>query len=161
MKKIKLSNGKYTSVDDEKFDMLNKFRWSVNKGGYVNRKKYLGGGKKNPKTERIFLHHLVLGRKNGYLTDHINRNPLDNRLLNLRFCTSSENCMNRKIEIRNKSGYKGVSWNKNMKKWRARIGISNKKIVLGYFDDLKEAALAYNKAATKYFGEFALLNNII
>jgi hypothetical protein len=55
----------------------------------------------------------------------------------------------------NTSGHKGVSWYKRDKKWRAKININNKAIHIGYFDNLEDAATAYQAAALKYFGEFA------
>jgi hypothetical protein len=56
--------------------------------------------------------------------------------------------------------YKGVYWNTGCNKWLAKIGVNRKRIHLGVFACEKEAAKAYNRAAIKYFGEFARLNNI-
>jgi len=87
--------------------------------------------------------------------DHINCIPSDNRILNLRECSVSENSANSSFRSNNKSGYKGVSWHKKLKKWAAQIGVKRKNIKLGYFDSAEEAANAYCVAAMKYFGEFA------
>lgn len=96
------------------------------------------------------------------LVDHINHNGLDNRKANLRFATCRQNAWNsRKGGNRGASRYKGVQWNKNSKKWQAVIYNNNsRKIYLGFFDDEKAAARAYNEAAQKYHGEFALLNDV-
>jgi hypothetical protein len=72
----------------------------------------------------------------------------------------SQNCQNRKISKLNKSGFNGVSWNNNKKKWVAQIACNNKKIHIGFFNDPIEAAKAFNTAALKYHGEFANLNKI-
>ena len=64
------------------------------------------------------------------------------------------------IDARHSSKYKGVTWNKDMRKWRTKICINSKVEHLGYFADEKEAAMAYDKAAKKLRGEFALLNNV-
>ena len=88
--------------------------------------------------------------------DHRNRNGLINLKANLRLCTNAENGRNRKKNRNNTSGYKGVF--KFRDRWLARIGVDMKSVHLGVFKDKKEAALAYNEAAIKYHGKFALIN---
>lgn len=92
--------------------------------------------------------------------DHINRLALDNRIINLRLANRSENCHHTKIRKDNTSGYKGVLWAKNMNKWRVDISINKSRITLGYFKHKAYAALRYNLAATYFFGDFALLNQV-
>ncbi len=87
--------------------------------------------------------------------DHINRNQADDRIENLRESTHSQNTANQGKQPRNKSGYKGVSWNSKMKKWNAKIGINWKRVHLGYFETPQEAHDAYVKAAREHWGEFA------
>ena len=92
--------------------------------------------------------------------DHINRDRLDNRKSNLRFCTRTENNHNMKLSSRNKSGAKGIYKDKN--RLRVSIMFNGKKIYLGTFpntpEGFKQAKIAYNNAAIKYYGEFAYLN---
>ena len=90
--------------------------------------------------------------------DHINGNPLDNRKSNLRICTNAENQRNRGVNKNNTSGYKGVCWAKQNKKWKARIKHNGKLIHLGYYKDKEEAARAYDKKAKELHGEYAYLN---
>ena len=85
--------------------------------------------------------------------DHENRNPTDDRIENLRTCTQRQNIGNSRLSKRNKSGYKGVSWSKGMKKWLSRLGIHGKPLHLGYFDDPKKAHDAYMEAARRHFGD--------
>lgn len=113
---------------------------------------------KNYKQHRvIFLYY------HGYLPkalDHIDRDKLNNNIDNLRPSTRNGNNHNVGISKANTSGYKGVYWHKPRKKWRAMIKINRKQITLGRFNTKEEAALAYNKAAKKYHGEFAYQNVI-
>lgn len=93
------------------------------------------------KTHRlVFLYH------KGYLPkviDHIDRNPLNNKIENLREVTHSENCFNRLKNKNNTSGYKGVSFHKTMNKWRAMIKVKGKDICLGYYPFPEDAYKAY------------------
>jgi len=97
----------------------------------------------------------------GYLPkelDHINRNKSDNRIQNLRECTPSENGANQKSY--GIVGYKGVKRSKTKGKYQAQIGHNNKQYYLGLFDTPELAALAYNKKALEFWGEFACLNEV-
>ena len=110
----------------------------------------------------IFLYH------HGYLPkylDHIDGNRSNNDISNIREATKNQNGMNQKKQISHNgkplsSIYKGVDWYKRYKKWRARIEISRKSKLLGYFTSERAAAQAYNCAAINHFGEFAKLNDI-
>lgn len=93
--------------------------------------------------------------------DHINGDPSDNRISNLRVVTRKQNNRNSTKSTNNTSGYKGVSWSKSWKKWIAVITVNYKHILLGGFLCPKEAANAYDNAATKYHGEYAKTNKHI
>ena len=98
------------------------------------------------------MHHCIVGRPlHGMVTDHINRNGLDNRNNNLRIVSNRFNCSNtrKKAEGRTSSTYTGVCWHKQVKKWRAYASIRKKHIHLGLFTDEKEAAKAHQTALTK------------
>jgi hypothetical protein len=108
---------------------------------------------------KLYLtHRLVFLMHKGYLPeilDHINNDAGDNRIENLRAASRSQNGYNSKLASNNKSGYKGVSWLKENKKWRASITFNKKTIYLGRFDNVEEAAEVVRKAREELHGEFA------
>lgn len=87
--------------------------------------------------------------------DHINCIPSDNRILNLRLATASQNQSNKFAYTNNKSGFKGVTWFSPNRKWVAKIRLNGRLHHLGYFLDPEEAARAYQKAADEMHGDFA------
>ena len=159
MKYIELTQGYRAIVDDEDFEYLNQWKWCYS-NGWAMRGVYIGTGRKDNRSYKIYMHNLIVKPSEGMIIDHISRDGLDNRRLNLRECTWKENTRNRSIGKANTTGYKGVVKVKDENKWRARITVNGKQIQLGYFKDKKEAAKTYNEAAKEHFGEFACLNKI-
>ena len=92
--------------------------------------------------------------------DHINNVKNDNRWINLREANRSENICNRPPSIANTSGIKGVYYFKSTDKWGSCISVDKKRIFLGVFKSKEEAALAYNKAAKQYYGDFVYENSV-
>lgn len=86
--------------------------------------------------------------------DHINGDTSDNRLVNLREATNAENMWNQGKPITNSSGYKGVTWNRDRRKWMAQIGFNKHHKYLGLFDCRKAAYAVYIDAVAKYHGEY-------
>lgn len=160
MKTIILTKGQSVLVDDTDFEWLNQFKWYARKNrgdGYVAvRTCWCPFGKK--------YYHIKMSRQitscpQGLQVDHRDHNTLNDQRFNLRNCTRAENQRNRKKQqISTSSQYKGVCWSKRDKKWRAMIDFDNKFESLGHYRNEIEAAQAYDKAAQKYFGEFAYLN---
>ena len=155
MKEIKLTQGQVALVDDDNFEVLNQFKWCAQK--HRNTYYAIRTILVNDKNKTIRMHNVIMGGKG---VDHINRNGLNDQRSNLRFCTNSQNHMNRRKRKNTSSIYKGVSFHKRTGKWMASIGINDKKIHLGYFDIEVEAAKSYNNKAIELFGEFANLNNV-
>jgi hypothetical protein len=109
------------------------------------------------------MHNVIWEHHNGptpdgFTVDHADRNSLNNQLSNLRLATRSQQGHNQRLRSTNTSGYRGVTWDKQMGKWQARIMVNGKRIHLGFYADPKEAALAYDAAAKIHYGEFAVLN---
>ena len=104
---------------------------------------------------RYLAHRLawlyVYGEAPGKFIDHIDGNPANNRISNLRLCSQSENLQNqRRAKANSRSGFLGVSWRKQTKKWRAVICIGRKAKELGHFDSPEEAHAAYVAAKRIY-----------
>jgi len=113
---------------------------------FVNNKLYLA--------HRLAWLH-VHGRWPVEHIDHIDGNPSNNRIANLREASQSQNNANSKRQKNNKSGFKGVSWYKPTRKWVAYCTVNGRNKNLGYFDAADVAHAAYVDAAEKEFGEFA------
>lgn len=138
-------------VDSEDVDKIWMFRWSLGANGYI----CTGRGGSFSKLE-----HRIFGNPpDGMYVDHINRNPLDNRKVNLRFVTSSQNAQNRGVRGVT-SQYRGVYWCKASKKWHSRITVRGFRYHLGYYTEEYDAAKAYNKVALLHYGNNAALNTI-
>jgi hypothetical protein len=152
MKNIQLTQGKVAIVDDADFEWLSQWPWFFSTGYAIRREGKLFGRK------NIMMHRLIMNTPEGMDTDHINGDKLDNRRENLRVCTRSQNMQNTTRRSDNTSGYKGVDWDKENGKWRAEIKVDSRRINLGRYDSAEEAALAYDRAAREYHGEFANTN---
>lgn len=87
--------------------------------------------------------------------DHKDTDRDHNRIANLRPATRTQNLANQRIKP---GRYKGVTYWKPGKNWKAQIRVNNELFYLGYFKDPAEAARAYDAAALKHFGEYALIN---
>jgi hypothetical protein len=151
MKYIKLTQGKYTIVDDDMFEELSKWKWSYKKdGGYAVRSQYVRLGPKKRTYKRIWMHRVINNTPDGSLTDHINQNGLDNRKINLRSGNKSLNGINRGKQDNNTSGYKGIYLDSWTGQWRAEIGINGKRYKLGRFNNIKDAIQARLNGELKY-----------
>lgn len=124
--------------------------------GYFDRKN--GYSRIIIKGARFNAHNLAYFLVYGVLLkniDHINGVKNDNRILNLRESTISENCMNRIISSNNTSGVKGVSWDKTRQRWVARICANGRNFHIGWYEDLNDAKKSIKIARERLHGEFS------
>lgn len=141
MKRIKLTQGKHSLVDDNMFEYLNQFKWYAGKRGN-NFYAFRNYDSRNIRS--MLLHHLVIGFPlHGKEVDHINCNGLDNRRCNLRIVHRRMNQANRKEKSKATSKYLGVSWHTQSRKWVASIMFKKKDYYLGEFKNEKDASIAY------------------
>ncbi len=156
MIKIPLTQGKVALIDDEDYTIVNLFKWYAKKAGnnwYAMTKTGL-----KEKQVNLLMHRLIMNLKPNERGDHKDNSGLNNQKANMRKCTHSQNNRNSKKYKNASSIYKGVSWHKRDRKWRARTTLNGKAIWLGSFKSEVEAAKAYDKFAKKNYGDFSNLN---
>jgi hypothetical protein len=155
VKQITLTQELFALVDDTDYDWLSQWKWVANnmapktaRGSWYAVSKIDG----NPTT----MHSLIMGSCKNREIDHIDHNGLNNQRCNLRWCTRSQNQINRGKPQNNTSGFKGVG--KHRGRWRATIRKDRVFYHIGLYDTAEAAARAYDKKALEFFGEFAYLN---
>lgn len=157
-RKIPLTLGKEAIVDEADYAWLSQWKWYAHKKDntfYVHRKMCVNG-----KEISVQMHREILGLKygDGKLTDHKNRNGLDNRKKNLRVANYQLNAYNCKMRTDNTSGYRGVSWNMRDQRWITQVRVNGTPKYFGSFTDIIKAAQTYDAIAFKYRGADAILN---
>jgi len=123
-------------VDDEDYERLSKYTWRLHSKGYATRSSSTNG-----KETRLMMHREIL-ETGEFQVDHVDRNKLNNQKDNLRIATNSINQFNKGKQKNNTSGTPGVFWDRSKNIWRARIQLDGKRIELGRFKTVDEAASA-------------------
>lgn len=131
--------------DLEDYEKIKNYCWRIDNYGYIVT---------NKNNKLIKIHRIIMDFPDDMDVDHIYHINHDNRKEFLRITTHSQNMMNQKIRKNNTSGVTGVTWNKKLNKWAARIVVNYKNIHLGYFNNIEEAITIRKKAELKYFGEY-------
>jgi hypothetical protein len=150
---IPLTKNQYAIVDAADFPELNKYKWAVTgrAGQYYACRRDAESGK------MVLMHRQIMQPAPGEVTDHKNGYRLDNRRENLRNCPSKENSWNRRGQGA-RSGFRGVWYSAERKKYVAGIVIDGKPVYLGWYDDPVEAAHVRDRKALDVHGPYAYLN---
>jgi hypothetical protein len=152
-RRIPLTRGQFTLVDDDDYAWLSQWRWNLSSANprlaYACRSFKRGG-----QWQTVRMHRLILDAPDGVFVDHANGDKLDNRRSNIRLCTMADNMRN--VPRTKPGSYRGV--HKHSRRWRAMISIGENRVRLGSFATELEAAIAYDRMAREHHGEFAVLN---
>ena len=108
-------------------------------------------------SKQYLVHRLIFLIHHGYMPetlDHIDGDPTNNRIENLRDATQQQNCYNRRVRKDNKTGATNIYWKKQIQKWCVNLSINGKTKHFGYFKDFELAELIATEARVKYRSEF-------
>lgn len=160
MRKILLfgSGGRFALVDNEDFARANAFKWYAARVRHTTDFYAARKLRRDGKRTTQHLHRFIMNAEPGKYIDHKDHNGLNCQKYNLRVCSRSQNQGNRRKSLNTTSRFKGVCWDKSRNRWISVMTNNGKAVNLGRFNVEKDAALAYDRAAKIYFGEFAKLN---
>ena len=147
-------NGYEFYFDKNDYELIKDYNWGKSGGGYITTRD-------GESLKTILMHSLILNfiSSKEKMIDHKNRKRNDNRRENLRIVTNTQNIMNMSTyqKTLDKSGVKGVTFDKTKNKWQATIRLNRKLIKLGHFEkhDLESAIVCRLMAEKEYFGEYS------
>lgn len=136
--------------DLEDLPLIESRNWFVDKSGYLASCYWFGGARRF-----AWFHRIVMKAEQGQTVDHINQERWDNRKKNLRICSHAENDRNKGLYSSNKSGYTGVHYDAQRKRWVASITYNRRKILIGRFIVKEDAIQARLAKESELFKEFA------
>lgn len=144
------------TVDDDDYLYLVKFKWIISDGGYA-----IHCMRAENRTVKLRIHRFIMGVTDSkILVDHISGDKLDNRKENLRIASNSLNRHNCKTDISKvKLGvFRGVHYRADRGTYEVKVSHNSKNVDCGRFENILDAAKAYDKAVTKLYGDDAVTN---
>jgi hypothetical protein len=161
---IPLTRGQHALIDVDDFDRVTVYKWNAvptpKAATSAIQPYYARRSARLPRPHNRHMHQEIMPPPPGMFVDHRDGNPLDNRKKNLRLATRKQNNVNVPRPLKTQGRFKGTALDRRSGKWRGQIQNDGQKIHLGMYSTEEEAALAYNRAAREFFGEFATLNLI-
>lgn len=146
---LELTQGKVALVSFEDYNEVAKFNWTFD-GRYVSRKEPMLNGKLGKK---VYLHRYIMKPEDNLVVDHINGDKLDCRRMNMRVCTSSSNSLNVCLSKKNRSGYRGVGWDRWSHIWYAEFNHQGIRYRKKGFNTPREASAWYEEVRKKVLGD--------
>jgi hypothetical protein len=156
--RIPLTQNKFARVSIQDAERVMAYSWSVMRVGlkeYGVRSQHVIGSRQ---PLAVLLHRFIMQPDPDQEVDHVDNDGLKCTRDNLRVCTHAQNNQNKGLRADSKSGFKGVGWNSQKKKWQARISANKSHHHIGFFDNKKDAARAYDREALRLHGEYARTN---
>jgi hypothetical protein len=145
---ILLINGSEVQIDDEDFPEISKYRWRISKSNKT--KTYIKGGP----CSAIYMHRFIMQANDGFDVDHIDGDTFNNKRSNLRICIHSDNLCNSRRRSDNKSGHRGIGYDKKGDRWVAETTYRGSRIRIGRYKTKEEAVAKYEEYARELFGVF-------
>lgn len=155
-KEIKLTKNMVARVCTCHYNLVKDHKWHYAGYGYAARTLWDKVNKRSGGMQ--YMHRVIAGTPTGMGTDHINGNKMDCMCWNLRIVDQKQNVYNQGLNRRSTTGYRGVSYMKQYRRFRAYINDEGKQLHIGCFKTAEEAAVAYNERAIKLWGAYARLN---
>lgn len=153
--RLPLSQGLAALIDDCDWLRVSAFHWCAER----SYPPIIYAVRKCPESKKLIrLHRFIMQPAKGLEVDHLNGDGLDNRRSNLRICTRGQNARNQRLCVASTTGFKGVSFDRERKKFSAKINTAGSTLHLGRFENPKDAARAYDVKARELFGAFARTN---
>lgn len=153
---IPLTQSQNAIVDSSDYEWISQWNWYACWAPHT--KSFYAQRGENRKT--IAMHRVILGCGPEEEGDHKNHNTLDNRRENIRIAKENQNQSNQRKQSNTSSKFKGVTWDKDIQKWRSQIRRNGSLRHLGSFVTEEEAARAYDAEAIKSSGEFSCINGV-
>lgn len=151
--RVPLLGGGEALIDVADLPLILPFRWRIMRGGSTPYAVAAAGQGRKGRT-LLSMHRVILGAVPGQVVDHVNHDGLDNRRANIRLASHAQNM--RRVRREGEVGFRGVV--RHRAGYQAQISVDNRTIYLGKFADAERAARAYDAAALRLGGSFAVLN---
>jgi hypothetical protein len=145
---VPMTRNRTAIIDREDEHLVNGWNWTSSPSGHAFRRD-------STTRKSVWMHHLVFVHliPPGYVVDHINGIPWDNRKCNLRLATQQQNCWNTTVRLDNSSGIRGVHFRSDRNVWESRIRAEGK-IVIQHFRNMEDAIKDRLAKEELYFGEY-------